>query len=106
MEVNTIEACPVARSMQLLGGKWRLIIVNFLRQGPVRFKTLERQIGSISPKMLTTALDDMERDGLLIRSVSQEKPLKVEYALTPLGQQALPVVEALAQFGQLTTKHH
>lgn len=97
--MEPIEYCPVAKSMQLLGGKWRLIIVNFLRAGPVRFKKLERKIGTISPKMLTAALNEMERDGLLSRTVSQEKPLKVEYALTTKGQQALPIVDALAEFG-------
>ena len=96
--METIQDCPVAKSMQLLGGKWRLIIINFLRNGPMRFKELERKIGTISPKMLTSALDEMEKDGLLTRTVSQEKPLKVEYALTARGIQALPIVEALAQF--------
>ena len=99
-EITSIQDCPVAKSMQLLGGKWRLIIINFLRQGPVRFKELERKIGTISPKMLTSALDEMEQDGLLSRTVSQEKPLKVEYALTARGKQAMPIIEALAHFGQ------
>lgn len=99
LPIETIEDCPVAKAMHIVGGKWRLIILNFLRHGPVRFKELERKIQTISPKMLTSALEDMEKDGLLTRTVSQEKPLKVTYALTPMGQKTLPIIEALIQFG-------
>jgi DNA-binding HxlR family transcriptional regulator len=92
--------------MRLLGGKWRLIIINFLRHGPVRFKELERKIGTISPKMLTSALEEMEKDGLVIRTVSQKKPLHVTYALTDSGKKASPIIEALAQFGLLMGQIH
>lgn len=96
---DTLLQCPMARAMDLVGGRWRLVILHFLRQQPHRFKELERGIGSISPKMLTLALDELARDGLLTRSVSEQKPLKVEYALTAKGQLTIPILDALIQFG-------
>lgn len=98
---DTLPQCPMARAMELVGGRWRLIILHFLRQQPHRFKELERAIGSISPKMLTFALDELEKDGLLTRTVSKHKPLKVEYALTSKGELTVPILDALIQFGLL-----
>ena len=64
---DTLPQGPMARAMDLVGGRWRLIILYFLRQQPYRFKELERGIGSISPKMLTVSLDELEAFGLVNR---------------------------------------
>ncbi len=95
----TLHQCPLAQAMQLLDGRWRLVILNFLRQQPLRFNELERRIGDVSPKMLISALNQLETDGLIRRNILQQKPLKVSYALTDKGHKCIPVLDALIEFG-------
>lgn len=94
-----VEMCPMAQTMQRIGGKWKLVVLAFVASRPHRFKELERAIGTISPKMLTIVLEELETDGLLIRTVKTTRPLAVEYSLTPKGAHIKPVLEALHQFG-------
>ncbi len=96
---KNMDGCPVSKAMQLLGGKWRLVIIGFLQERTMRFKELEREIGIISPKMLTATLDEMEQDGLVTRTVTMQKPLKVEYALTELGRKSKPIIDELIRYG-------
>ena len=78
--------CPTRQVLDLIADKWSTLIINLLKPGPQRFAGIQRQIGGISQKMLTQTLRELERDGLLTRTVYAQVPPKVEYELTTLGQ--------------------
>mgnify|MGYP004532159267 FL=1 len=96
---NELPACPVATAVALIGGKWKLLILRNLKARPWRFNELLRDLDGISQKVLTDSLRQMMSDGLVYRYDYQELPPKVEYGLTQLGKELLPVVDALAEFG-------
>lgn len=81
------EACPVREVLDRVAGKWSILIVVAAAHGPIRFTELERSIDGISRRMLTLTLRNLERDGLLTRTVYPTVPPKVEYALTPMAQE-------------------
>ena len=91
--------CPVRRSMDVLGGRWTLLIVRDLLAEPRRFGELLMTLGGVSPKVLTDRLKSLEREGILTRTVYPVMPLRVEYALTDLGRELRPVIDALAAWG-------
>ena len=91
--------CPVATAVSLIGGKWKLLIIRNLKERPWRFNELQRDIEGISQKVLTDSLRQMIDDGLVYRQDYQEMPPKVEYGLTELGKEMLPIIDALADFG-------
>ncbi len=91
--------CPVATAVSLIGGKWKLLILRNLKERPWRFNELKRSIDGISQKVLTDSLRQMIDDGLAYRRDYQEQPPRVEYGLTNLGMEMLPIVDALAAFG-------
>ena len=93
------ETCPVAEAARLLGDKWTLVILRDLAEGPRRFKDLEQSGEGISPSVLSGRLDTLEASGLATRTSYHEIPPRVEYALTPKGRDALPVIEALRAYG-------
>lgn len=102
MRVKTREelpACPVATAVSLIGGKWKLLILRNLRLRPWRFNELQRDLEGISQKVLTDSLRQMMDDGLAYRRDYQEMPPRVEYGLTELGREMLPILDALAEFG-------
>ncbi|HEY1398195.1 helix-turn-helix domain-containing protein [Roseateles sp.] len=89
-------AIGLEAAWSLLDGRWKLLILFNLFGGQVRrFSELERAITGISPKMLTQQLRDLEADGLVERIVHDEKPPRVEYAMTPWGQSLCPALDAL-----------
>lgn len=92
-------ACPVATTVELVGSKWKLLILRNLLVRPWRFNELKRDLAGISQKMLTASLRSMEEDGLVVRSVVSERPLHVEYALSPLGESMRPVIGAMEAWG-------
>ena len=94
-----LPACSVATSVALIGGKWKLLIIRNLRVRPWRFNELQRNLEGISQKVLTDSLRQMMDDGLVYRHDYQELPPKVEYSLTELGNKMLPIIDALADFG-------
>lgn len=96
---NELPVCPVATSVSLIGGKWKLLIVRNLRERPWRFNELQRNLEGISQKVLTDSLRQMMDDGLVYRHDYKELPPRVEYGLTNLGKEMLPVIDALADFG-------
>ena len=91
--------CPVATAVALIGGKWKLLILRNLKTRPWRFNELQRSLDGISQKVLTDSLRQMIADGLAYRYDYHEQPLRVEYGLTKLGVQMLPIIDALADFG-------
>ena len=96
---DELPVCPVATAVSLIGGKWKFLIIRNLKERPWRFNELQRDIESISQKVLTDSLRQMIDDGLVYRHDYQEMPPKVEYGLTELGKEMLPIIDALADFG-------
>ena len=94
-----LPACPVATTVQLIGSKWKLLILRNLLQRPWRFNELRRDLEGISQKVLTDSLRAMEEDGIITRTVYPEVPPRVEYALSPLGESMRPILDAKAQGG-------
>ena len=94
-----LPACPVATAVALIGGKWKLLILRNLKSRPWRFNALQRDLEGISQKVLTDSLRQMMDDGLVYRQDYGEVPPRVEYGLTELGRQMLPIIDALADFG-------
>lgn len=96
---DELPACPVATAVALVGGKWKLLILRNLRSRPWRFNELQRDLEGISQKVLTDSLRQMMDDGLVYRQDYRELPPRVEYGLTDLGREMLPILDALANFG-------
>lgn len=92
--------CPVRTTLNVLGGKWKLLVLSCLLQGPRRYGELRRLMPEITEKMLIQELRELELDGLVARQVYQQVPPKVEYHLTALGQQVHPLFESLISWGQ------
>lgn len=91
--------CPVATTVQLIGGKWKLLLLRNLLQRPWRFNELKKSLEGISQKVLTDSLRSMEADGIISRTVFPEVPPRVEYALTELGESMRPIIDVMAEWG-------
>ena len=94
-----LPACPVATTVQLIGSKWKLLILRNLFMRPWRFNELRKDLEGISQKVLTDSLRAMEEDGIITRTVYAEVPPRVEYALSPLGESMKPILDAMEQWG-------
>jgi DNA-binding HxlR family transcriptional regulator len=95
-----LEPCPIERGMRVLGGKWKGSILWHLKDGPVRFNDLARQMGGASKKMVVQRLRELEEAGLVKRDVVSDRPIAVTYAITPFGQTALGFLEALKTWSE------
>lgn len=95
-----LPACPVETTLTLIGDKWKVLILRDLLPGTKRFGELKKSIGSVSQKVLTAQLRDMEENGLVSRKVYAEVPPRVEYTLTELGYSLKPVLDALWNWGE------
>ncbi|WP_306349735.1 winged helix-turn-helix transcriptional regulator [Flavobacterium sp. '19STA2R22 D10 B1'] len=102
-EANCTEELFAMRdSLDVLGGKWKLMILRFLtnrNHQTIHFKKLQREIGGISAKMLSKELKELETNLLVSRTVQETKPITVAYAITEYGKTVLPVTETLVQWG-------
>ncbi|MBD5084997.1 MAG: helix-turn-helix transcriptional regulator [Clostridiales bacterium] len=94
-----LPACPVETTLALIGDKWKVLILRDLLPGTKRFGELRTSIGTVSQKVLTTQLRQMEQSGLIIRTVYAEVPPRVEYTLTELGYSLKPVLDAMVTWG-------
>lgn len=90
--------CPTRRVLDLIGDRWTVLLVNTLGSGPLRFSELRRRVAGISQKMLTQTLRELERDGLVARTVYPEVPVRVEYALTEAGTTLRAPLKALEEW--------
>ncbi|MEU0628975.1 helix-turn-helix domain-containing protein [Streptomyces sp. NPDC005989] len=92
--------CPARHLLDRISNKWVSLIVNALAEGPQRYTELSRRLVSVSQKMLTQSLRNLERDGLLTRTVTPSVPVRVDYALTPLGESLVPVMRAIKAWAE------
>lgn len=95
-----LPACPVKTTLSLIGDKWKVLILRDLMPGTKRFGELKKSIGSVSQKVLTAQLRDMETNGLISRKVYAEVPPRVEYSLTDLGKSLKPILDAMKNWGE------
>lgn len=99
MTKDEMPICPVATTVQIIGSKWKLLIMRNLLARPWRFNELKKDLSGISQKVLTDSLRSMEADGIVTRTVYAEVPPRVEYALSPLGESMRPIIMAMRQWG-------
>jgi DNA-binding HxlR family transcriptional regulator len=97
--------CPVCAAVNEIGGKWKPLILWALRKDTLRFGEINRTLSSITHRMLTKQLRELEKDELVHRKVYAEIPPKVEYSLTEKGKSVLPILEALCDWGERYCKH-
>jgi len=93
------QKCPIETTLSLISGKWKILILKELIIKPVRYNVLIKKIPNISAKVLTQQLKDMEKDGIIIRSVFAEIPPKVEYSLSKKGRSMLKILKEMAIWG-------
>ena len=93
-------ACPVETTLTLISDKWKVLILRDLMPGTKRFGELKKSIGTVTQKVLTAQLRQMEASGLLTRTVYAEVPPRVEYTLTELGRSLRPVLDAMEAWGK------
>lgn len=99
MKASDLEGrCPIDLSLEVIGGKWKPIILYRLGAGTLRFGELQRAVPRATQRMLTLQLRELERDGMLIRTVYAEVPPRVEYALTEPARLLLPILEAMGHW--------
>lgn len=91
--------CPVATCVQLIGNKWKLLIIRNLLAAPQRFTEMKKSIPGISQKVLTDNLRSLENDGLVNREVFAEVPPRVVYSLSELGNTLRPIITAMQEWG-------
>ena len=92
--------CPVATTVQLIGSKWKLLILRNLFLRAWRFNELRKDLEGVSQKVLTDSLRALEEDGIITRTVYAEVPPRVEYALSPLGESMKPILDAMEARGR------
>ena len=93
-------ACPVATTVELIGSKWKLLIIRNLLTHPWRFNELKKDLTGISQKVLTDNLRSLESDNIITRTVYPEVPPRVEYALSELGETLRPILDSMAAWGE------
>jgi DNA-binding HxlR family transcriptional regulator len=97
--MNATENCPVAATLELIGGKYKALILWHLSQSKLRFSQLQKLLNSATPKMMTQQLRELEAHDLIHREVYPVIPPKVEYSLTDVGRSLLPILVAMRDWG-------
>ena len=96
---ENLPECPVATTVELIGSKWKLLILKYLLNRTMRYNELKREIDGISQKVLTSTLKSMVEDGIVIRTSYPEVPPRVEYSLSEIGESMRPVIDVMADWG-------
>ena len=91
--------CPFATSQKILSGKWALILLHFLSEDTLRFNEIQRKLPEITQSTLTKQLRSLEEYGMVIRTVYSQIPPKVEYSLSPMGEDFIIVLDSLKEWG-------
>ncbi|MCQ2460271.1 MAG: helix-turn-helix transcriptional regulator [Ruminococcus sp.] len=100
MKREDLPECDVAATVQIIGSKWKLLILRNLQYRPWRFNELRKSLDGVSQKVLTDSLRQLETDGIISRTVYPEVPPRVEYALTDLGESIKPILSAMEVWGK------
>jgi DNA-binding HxlR family transcriptional regulator len=94
-------SCPVTATMTVMGGKWKLIVINAIYlSSPARFGELKRMIKGITQSMLTAQLRELEEDGIIHRKIYAEIPPRVEYTITEFGMTLQPIILSMSEWGK------
>lgn len=96
---ENLPECPVATTVELIGSKWKLLILKYLLNKTMRYNELKKEIDGISQKVLTSTLKSMVEDGIVIRTSYPEVPPRVEYSLSEIGESMRPVIDVMADWG-------
>ena len=96
---SELPTCPVATTVSLIGSKWKILIIRNLRTRPWRFNEFQRSLEGVSQKVLTSSLREMIDDGLVIRNDYKTNPPHVEYSLSELGKELMPIIDSMEVFG-------
>lgn len=91
--------CPMELAVHLISGKWKVVILWNLAEGALRFAELSRQFPGVSEKVLTAQLRSLEKDGMIVRTVYPEVPVRVEYALSVFGKSLIPILKEINTWG-------
>ena len=100
MATDSAAECPVLATARIVSGKWTLLILRDLAEGPCRFGELERSLVGISPRTLSCRLQALEEEGIVDRRAYAEVPPRVEYRLTGKGRDLIPIVDAMRAYGR------
>jgi DNA-binding HxlR family transcriptional regulator len=103
---DVAEECTVEAALEVIGGKWKLVILRHLLAGTKRFGELARALDGITPRMLTRQLRELEADGLVLRTVHPQVPPKVEYSVTEIGESLRDITERLERWGHRYREWH
>ena len=96
-KINQNQSCPFSNVMELLGGKWKIFIIARIHENKkIRFNELKRLINNISPQVLARKLDEMRKDGLVVKIINKSQ--NVEYELSEFGNSAIPIISALKKW--------
>jgi len=98
---EVISACPVITTLEVIGGKWKPAILWQMEMGTFRFGQLKRSLEGITQKMLTQQLKELEQNGIIWRKIYAEMPPRVEYGLTEYGKSLRPILNEMANWGQI-----
>lgn len=96
---ENLPECPVVTTVQLIGSKWKLLILRDLMTEKKRYNELRRSLDGISQKVLTATLKSMVEDGIVIRTAYPEVPPRVEYSLSEIGESLRPIIDIMGQWG-------
>jgi DNA-binding HxlR family transcriptional regulator len=105
MKRKPVFECPVNATLNVIGGRWKILVIYHLADGIARFNELQRAVAGISKRVLAQQLRQLERDGIVARRVYDQSPPRVEYSLTDFGRTLEPVMERLCQWGETYEAH-
>jgi DNA-binding HxlR family transcriptional regulator len=97
--------CPIEVSLEVIGGMWKTLIIRELMGGTRRYSEIHRALKPVTHKMLAQQLRDLEEDGVVLRKVYPQVPPKVEYSLSTLGQELIPLMGCLKAWGDRVLRH-
>jgi DNA-binding HxlR family transcriptional regulator len=103
--LSNLDKCPVTATMEVIGGKWKLLILHLINNDIRRFGKMSMMLKDISKQMLTTQLRELENDGIIERTIYPEIPPRVEYSLSAKGKSLLPIVKLMKDWGNKNVLH-
>lgn len=99
--------CCTSVTMGIIGGKWKTVILYYLMNGKLRYNELRKKMGTVTERTLSLQLQQLQEDGIIKREVfSTKPPLKVEYSLTEFGQTLIPILKAIAEWGDYVVENY